>query len=259
MSPRTRLLRRRLHRLALAGALLLAGCAPGAAWDGPRQALAPALLPGAAALLGVQQVSDAAVALERAFDDPIAVTLQPGAGPARSTPAHCTALLGLQPRISGTVLPADWAVLQQRLADCQALRWLAGAATARHNHLPPDWRSARDTAQWPAALWPAVSADEVATLARPGQTLGSVSQRPSWLLVDAARGPAPVLQLQAQGYILQIQWLAQGDFDGDGWQDWLLRWQAQVVDGTWRATRCLLLSRQAAQGPFSLRPDPALR
>lgn len=249
----------RLRRVALLGAWLLAGCASCTAFDGPRQAPVLALLPGAAALLGLQQVSDAGAALERAFDDPITVTLRPGAEPARSTPVHCKALLDLQPRLSGTALPADWNLVQQRLADCQALQWLAGAATARHSHLPPDWHSARSTDLWPAALWPAVSADEVAALARPGQTLRSASQRPSWQLADAARGAAPVLHLQAQGYTLQIQWLAQGDFDGDGWQDWLLRWQAQVVDGTWRATRCLLLSRQAAQGPYSLRPAEPLR
>lgn len=253
------------------GAWLLAGCTAGVAFDGARQASAPAvspspspmpvpapgLLPGAAALLGLQQIGDAAAALQRSFDDPITVQLRPGAGaapsaPVSATPVHCKALLDLQPRISGTAQPADWNVLQQRLADCQALRWLAGAATARHSALPADWRSARDTALWPAALWPAISADEVAALARPGQTLRTASQRPEWQPVDPAAPPA--MQLQAEGYVVQIQWLAQGDFDGDGWQDWLLRWQARVADGTWRASRCWLVSRQTGQVLHVLKP-----
>lgn len=256
----------RLAALIVTGAL--AGCAGGADLVGAR-ALAPAmapspvpapsLLPGAAALLGVQQIGDAAAALERAFDDPIAVKLRPGAGaaswtPMSATPAHCKALLDLQPRISGTAQPADWNVLQQRIADCQALRWLAAASAARINHLPADWRSVRDTALWPAALWPAVSANEVVALARPGQTLRTASRRAEWQSVEAAAPPA--MRLQADGTALQIQWLAQGDFDGDGWQDWLVRWRARAEEGSWRGAGCALVSRRAAQEALRLvRPE----
>ena len=253
---------------ALVVVCLLAGCASTTAFDGvrpgaralaPAAVPAPALLPGAAVLLGVQQIGDAAAALERAFDDPIAVKLRPGAGaaswtPMSATPAHCKALLDLQPRISGTAQPADWNVLQQRIADCQALRWLAAASAARINHLPADWRSVRDTALWPAALWPAVSADEAAALARPGQTLRTAAQRAEWQRVEAA-GP-PAMQLQAEGTVLQIQWLAQGDFDGDGWQDWLVRWRARAEEGSWRGAGCALVSRRAAQEALRLvRPE----
>ena len=53
---------------------------------------------------------------------------------------------------------------------------------------------------------------------------------------------------------MRLQWLARGDFDGDGWEDWLLRWQARAEGGSWRAVRCVLLTRKMPAGAFTVGP-----
>ena len=71
----------------------------------------------------------------------------------------------------------------------------------------------------------------------------------------APGGAAPEsLTLAARGYTVRLQWLARGDFDGDGWEDWLLRWQARAEGGSWRAVRCVLLTRKVPAGAFTVGP-----
>lgn len=234
----------------LVAAALLAVAVQGRAGPPPP---APALQPGAGEGLGIANFGDAGAALLRPFDDPIVLSLDAGSG-ATSTPLHCQALLELAPHIVGTRPAADWNVLQQRLADCHALRWLAAAGQARRSAMPPRLDAARETWRWPAAIWPAVSRDEVDALAGAGQTLRQASGRRAWTRT-ALGGAAPeALTLAARGYSVRLQWLARGDFDGDGWEDWLLRWQARAEGGSWRAVRCVLLTRKMPAGAFTVGP-----
>lgn len=235
---------------ALAALVLLTAAVQGRAGPPPP---VPALQPGAGASLGIADLSDAGAALERPFDDPIALTLAEGPGATR-TPPHCRALLELAPHIVGTRSPSDWNVLQQRLADCHALRWLAAAGQARHSAMPSRLHAARETWRWPAAIWPAISQDEVDALAGAGQTLRQASGRRVWTRVAPGGATPEGLALAARGYTLRLQWLARGDFDGDGWEDWLLRWQARAAGGSWRATRCVVLTRKAPTGAFTVGP-----
>jgi hypothetical protein len=216
---------------------------------------APALLPGVAKLLGITQLEAAGSALERPFSDPIELKLEAGIEPLHQTqtPPHCRALLDLEARITGTKSAADWNLLQQRLADCHALQWLAGWKAPSQTALPAHLLAARKTRLWPASTWPAVSPDESEALVRPGQTLQSASGRRYWQSVPRDTTGFAALQLDSQGYTLRVQWLARGDFDGDGWEDWLLRWQAQAVGGTWRASSSLLLTRKTPGRAFSVR------
>lgn len=235
---------------ALAAVILLVAAGPGRAGDPPS---APALQPGAGESLGIANPGDAAAALQRPFDDPIALKL--GTSRATSTPPDCRALLELAPHIVGTRFPADWDVLQRQLADCQALRWLAAAGQARQSAMPSRLHAARETWRWPATIWPAMSQDEVDALAGAGQTLRQASGRRLWARSAPGRGTPEGLTLVARGYTVGLQWLARGDFDGDGWEDWLLRWQAGAEGGSWRAVRCVLLTRRAAAGAFSVGPE----
>lgn len=73
--------------------------------------------------------------------------------------------------------------------------------------------------------------------------------------VVPGRGAPEGLSLVARGYTVRLQWLARGDFDGDGWEDWLLRWQARAEGGSWRAVRCLLLTRKTPAGAFVVGPE----
>ena len=194
----------------------------------------------------------AADALERPFKDPITLTLNEGS----RTPPHCRALLDLQRQITGTRPAADWDVLQQQLADCTALQWLARATVPLRSAMPKQLHSARETRLWPASVWPTVSPDEMHTLARAGQTLRGVSAEPLWQIVAPGPHNIQALRIASRGYLLRVQWLARGDFDGDGNEDWLLRWQAQAEGGSWRAARSVLLTRRTAAGPFSMRDLP---
>lgn len=236
---------------ALAAVVLLAVAVQGRAGPPP---VAPALQPGAGESLGIANPGDAAAALQRPFDDPIALKLGSGPGATR-TPPDCGALLELAPHIVGTRSPADWNLLQRQLADCQALRWLAVAGQARHSAMPPRLHAARETWRWPAAIWPAISQDEVDALAGAGQTLKQASGRRVWTRVAPGRATPEGLTLAARGYTVRLQWLARGDFDGDGWEDWLLRWQARAEGGSWRAVRCVLLTRKAPAGAFTVGPE----
>ncbi|QPF72202.1 hypothetical protein G8A07_04165 [Roseateles sp. DAIF2] len=217
----------------------------------------PAILPGAVERLGVQRFDEAAAALERPFAEPLELLLRRD-GEARNViaPPHCRALLDLRQHIVGTRPAIDWGVLQQRLADCRALQWLTRAAPPLHSALPVDLAAARDTRLWPAqALRPAVSPDEMAAIqARPAASLHEFSGRRQWRFVASAGQQGQVLQLRGPAYELQLQWLARADFDGDGWEDWLLNWRARAVDGSWQSSRNLLLTRKPSRaGSFSVR------
>jgi|GEM_PF-2561192 len=234
-----------VRRIAVAAVLL------GAAGQASAAPPAPALLPGAGALLGITQPAEADAALERPFDDPVELSLDAG-GQTRETPAHCRALLGLAPRIYGTRPAGDWNVLQQRLADCQALQWLAAGQVPQYSAMPPRLQAVRETRLWPAVIWPAISRDESNALTRAAQTLRTASGRRIWQLVTPGRSGLAGLELASRGYTLRVQWLAHGDFDGDGWEDWLLRWQARVEGGSWRGARSVLLSRKAPAAVFTV-------
>lgn len=237
----------RLRKLLVATAIAVCVVEPSVADARKTSARPPAaaLLPGAEKVLGISRVEDAGAALEQAFTDPIEITLTSGSEISRQTPPHCRALLELEPRIANTEPAGDWNVLQQRLADCHALQWLGRVAAPSRTALPHDLPAVRQTRLWPASIWPAVSQEEAAALSRPGQTLHGASRRHSWQVIRAdARSPG-ALRLETDHYTVRVQWLARGDFDGDGWEDWLLRWQAQAAGGSWRAARSLLITRQA--------------
>lgn len=252
-APRTSA--RKALRLAVTTALLAWANGPVRSDTGRSPPLphAPVLLPGASTLLGIAGFEDAAAALDRSFPDAIEVVLKASAEARGRTPPNCRALLDLEEKISGTRPESDWNVLRQRLADCHALQWLAQASAPSSSALPPDFRAARETRYWPSSIWPAVSRDEIEIQVRTGVTLKDASGRRYWRAASTDAMQLPTLQLDRHDYAIRVQWLARGDFDGDGWEDWLLRWQAQAVGGTWRAARCLLLTRRSAGLKFTIR------
>lgn len=220
--------------------------------------LAQVLSPGAARLLGITEPAQAPAALDRPFDDPIVITVKGPTETSHATPLHCRALLELEPSIAGTMPASDWPVLQQALADCQALQWLARVTAPIRTALPAQAKGAQETRLWPAATWPATSPEGREALLRSGQSLADVSGRRWWQArSNATAKDIPALHLRTDDHELNVQWLARGDFDGDGWEDWLLRWQAHAVGGSWRAARTLLLTRKNPTAMFEIREDPA--
>lgn len=258
------------------GLLLFAACAAPAAASGlaaeGRQAVT-ILSPAALETLGISSPTQAGQALDKPFDDAIELTLMSRVGaaagtepvrdsradPVRETPAHCRALLAAEPLITGTPAASDWPVLRRRLADCHALRWLAQAVAPVHSALPERLLELRSTHRWPAVLWPAVAPDEQEAATLAGQTLRTSSRLQRWYpQASAGAGAGDSWQLSGQGYTVRVQWLARADFDGDGWEDLLLRWQAQATGGSWRDVRTVLLTRRT-QDRLSVVAEPPRR
>jgi hypothetical protein len=224
----------------------------------PASGTGVALMPGAQKVLGISWPSEAGTALARAFDDAFDIQVREGANPRTLRPSDCIVLLEVQDHIAGTRPPGDWSLLQRQLAVCHILRWLSHGAAAGRSALPSDISLIRETRVWPASTWPAVSADEATALARPGQTLQSASARRLWQVLTPQSSAELTLGLESHGYALRLQLLAKGDFDGDGWEDWLMLWQAHGIGGQWSDTRGLLVTRQSAGEVLSVQTSKLL-
>jgi len=206
------------------------------------------LMPGASTWLDIKDVNGAAAALNQPLEFPMAVRTESAQGQQEQVPQTCQALLALEGYITGTVSEPDWADLRLMLARCHALRAISQAKPASQSALPATLLALRATQLWPVNAWPAISPDEQEALKRPGLTLRNASGRTQWHAMTERKGSKradrPVtLQLNADALTLIVQWIAQGDFDGDGNEDWLLLWRAKATGGSWQDTRAALLTR----------------
>jgi hypothetical protein len=205
------------------------------------------LMPGASTWLDITDVNDAAAALNQPLEFPMAVRTESAQGQQEQVPQTCQALLALEGHITGTVNEPDWADLRLVLARCHALRAISQAKPASQSALPATLLALRATQLWPVNTWPAISPDEQEALKRPGLSLRNASSRTQWHAVSDRKGSRradlPVtLQLNAYAQTLIVQWIAQGDFNGDGLEDWLLLWRAKANGGSWQDTRAALLT-----------------
>lgn len=221
------------------------------------QAMPPQLMSGASTWLGITDVRDAASALRQPLVSPLAVHTQSEQGRQGASPQTCQALLGLESSITGTVMGPDWTELRQMLAKCHALQALSQAKPATHTALPTTLLTLRDTRLWPVDAWPAISPDEEAALKRPGLSLRNASGRTQWQAGDGSKGRSRsnqpmAMQLSAHAQRIIVQWIARGDFNSDGLEDWLLLWRAKSHEGSWQDTRAALLTRASKNEAVTL-------
>jgi len=203
------------------------------------------LMPGASTWLDITDVNGAAAALNQPLEFPMAVRTESAQGQQEQVPQTCQALLVVEGHITGTVSEPDWADLRLVLARCHALRAISQAKPTSQSALPATLLTLRATQLWPVNAWPAISPDEQEALKRPGLSLRNASGRTQWHamteLKGSKRADRPVtLQLNADAQTIIVQWIAQGDFDGDGNEDWLLLWRAKANGALGRtpALRC---------------------
>ncbi len=236
--------RGRARALAAAAALALAALARADGGASPELQLSP--------LLGVADLAALPARLEQPFDTPLPLRLSADAGGQRVLLRHCADWLAQREHAVGSDNDAAWRVVCHQVVVCDALALLAQARPAAQSALPGALPDAADTRRWPATLWVATSRDATARLQQPGLTLQAASGVKRWTGGD---GGARVLFTRA--WRVQLTELARADVDGDGWQDWLLRWEGQSQQGSWTDARLVVLTRRASAVP--LRELPARR
>lgn len=246
-------MRRACAAAAAAAALLLHPTARADAM--PRAAADPAATaPWLGPALGLSTLDADALAarLQQPFDTPLPARLSAAAGGQLLQLRHCADWLQHRSQVVGSDNDAAWRVLRLQVVVCDALARLQRAAPAQRSALPRTGQAPTlaDTRRWPATLWPAPSRDEAAVQQRAGATLRSVSGVDRWRL---QAGGVRVLATRERR--VELTELARADVDGDGWQDWLLLWQGQLLQGSWTDARLVVLTRR---GPAeALREAPS--
>lgn len=217
----------------LGAALLSATCASSA--TGLLRNIAPNW---ATEVLGVQTVSQIDEALRRSFETSFSAYVDTKEGKRKVAIDSCLAWLDWRKKLVGTEPESDFAALRSQGAQCEALSLLKAAGAARSSALPADLATMTDARLYPATLWVAVADEDVERLATPGLSLAVASGISRW---NAGRRGL-VLEDETEG--VRLVWLARADFDGDGWEDALYRWQAWVRGGTWTDMRLVVLTRR---------------
>jgi hypothetical protein len=156
--------------------------------------------------------------------------------------AHCREV---QPALMQQVVPPQEVLADILRLNCLAIQRYAGSRPAKRSHLPARW-SAAALAKLPAELLPELG---------PGDAVSPTVSRPSTL---ARRPGARHITLARDGCVrvdgTEVQALfhrlARADFDGDGYEDWLLRmdWGAQQADA--KGSQLIVVTRLMAGGPL---------
>lgn len=218
---------------------LLFAAALGAHAAGAAQPLAVQLSPA----LGITTLADASAQLARPFDDPLAGWKGQGATRERVELRHCADWLQQRDQIVGADTEAEWRRLRHLVVDCDALALLSSARAATQSALPAKLSGLTDTRRWPVTLWVVMSPEDEVRAARPGVTLRTFSGAARWM---PSRDGS--LTLARGAWRVRLVELGRADVDGDGWDDWLLRWEARAVEGSWSDARLVVLTRRAGSG-----------
>jgi hypothetical protein len=135
---------------------------------------------------------------------------------------------------------------------CQALDAVKTLQRARRSLLPaaPEKRglAAALKAAMPARLYLAISEDseqEVRQAQARGLTLKQFRSETTF------RQSAPdTVRIEVDDTVQDVQLLARGDFNGDGAEDWLLRVDSRVVQGSYGSSSLWLVTRLKANRPL---------
>jgi hypothetical protein len=187
-------------------------------------------------------------AIDKPFEAALKVKVGPK-GPERSL-ANC-AQLGID--FPGGQLetpdPVDQRLLLSQRAHCRALLWLKGAAPARESflgELPPDLATAQSL---PEAMIPTLGARRKKAAVRTSRTWKGADPK---LALNPQPPPKPGLYLRGRGYEAELAFYGRGDFDGDGFEDVLIRVDAYPRQGSYQEFGLFLLTRTAAGAPFKV-------
>ena len=132
--------------------------------------------------------------------------------------------------------------------NCLAVHRYARSQPARRSHMPARW--SRDAvAKLPAQVLPELGPDDAATptVTQPRLTL---ARRPGGRHITLGRhGDVSVDGAEVRALFYR---LAQADFNGDGYQDWLLRMDWGAQEASMKGSQLLLVTRLTPDGPLRL-------
>lgn len=189
-------------------------------------------------VLGARSYADIDARLRQAFEKPFTVHVVAQGARSSVSVDSCLGWLALKGRVSGTEPGSDFAELREQGVQCDALALVKAGRPSRKSALPVNLESMTATTLYPATLWIAIAEEEIEKLSRPGLTLAAGSGISKWKV----KRDGLVLEDKEQG--VRLVWIARGDFDGDGWEDAMYRWQAWVTGGSWTDMRLVLLTRR---------------
>lgn len=202
--------------------------------------------------LQAHDTAEIEAALQRSFPSAFRAIVQPQSGRREIDIDTCKTWQAWKGQVISTQPPSDFAALRGQGVQCDALVVVLHAQPARHSALPIDLTTLIDTRLYPATLWLATNPDDLQRLARSRSTLASVSGERRW------RVDRKGLLLEREAEHVRLVWLARADFDGDGWEDALYRWQGWVTNGTWSDVRLVMLTRRSVRSGLIETP-PAVR
>ena len=166
-----------------------------------------------------------------------------GGGPLRF--GHCREVT---PERLAQVVPSEYALAELLQLNCLAVHRYANSQAARRSHMPARW-SREAVAKLPFQVLPELGPDDAATptVSRPRLTL---ARRPGARHITLTRDGE--VRVDGPEVWALFQRLARADFDGDGFEDWLLlmHWGAQ--EGSLKSTQLLVVTRRSAGGPLRL-------
>ena len=163
---------------------------------------------------------------------------------------NCRTYLELRPQGYETVSDREFRVMKYTGARCVALCELKKANPAQHDYLSGFLLDANALSYLSPRLGLTVSDFDVE------RRTEAERQGMSWKdfepdIVAVVIGPDEI-EVTGDGWTVQLTGYAWGDFDGDGFQDVLLRADAWLSEGTWTSVRLFRLTRTSAVGKLSI-------
>ena len=159
--------------------------------------------------------------------------------------AHCREVPA---RLMDLVKDPQGIYAEELRLNCLAVHRYANSQPAHRSHMPARW--SRDAvAKLPAQVLPELGPDDAATptVTQPRLTL---ARRPGGRRITLDRD-GDVRVDGTEVYALFYR-LAQADFNGDGYQDWLLRMDWGAKEGSMKGSQLLVVTRLTPDGPLRL-------
>jgi hypothetical protein len=191
-----------------------------------------------------------AAALAKSFEDAFDVRK----GKDKAQARDCASVFRVLAAGYQTEFDRDLQVLLLTGLRCRALEDLAKAKPAQTSYLSDFHLEAAPLNMLPAALASVVSGDEESARKK------AIAQGASWadydpkakvLTENKANENATALEVATAGDFAQrLEKIASGDFDGDGVEDWLITDESYARQGTYRASRMVLVTRKGPNEPL---------
>jgi hypothetical protein len=179
-------------------------------------------------------------ALAGSLPDEFEVRLEEGRGE-RRTIRTCTDFLAITDKPFDTDNERDWQLIWAQGLRCVALKWLKNAQPAKRSLIDDFHLDRRAAQRLPPQLALPVAREEVERAQKAAAACQSVKVlEPS--TKTKVRSESKIT-FEGKGWEAEVIEYARGDFDGDGFEDLLLRRDGGLKGGSYRLTNIFILTR----------------